>query len=135
MPDGTTAAAPSAGYADTTALAAYLGTTVPDDAIRLLLRASELVDFVTMGRIDTTDTTHMAAAETATCAIVEYWEATGEPTGATSTGSVSGYTVGKISVDCGTTGGGANPSAVGLPQRAKQALLAAGLLYAGVAVV
>lgn len=120
-------------YATAEELAAYTGTTAPADAERLLLRASELVDYVTRGRIDTTDTDHTDAARTAVCAICEAWAHTGEPTGALS-GNVQSYTAGKVSVTY-AQGSGSGGGGSALPVRAYQALLSAGLLSAGVAVV
>ncbi len=119
-------------YATAAELAAYTGASAPADAQRRLERASELVDYITRGRVDAGDAMHIEAAKLAVCAICEAWANTGEPTGAL-TGQVQSYTAGKVSVTYaqGSSGGGGSV----LPVRAQQALLAAGLLAAGVAVV
>lgn len=120
-------------YATAEDLAAYTGKDAPADAQRLLARASELVDYVTRGRVDAAVGAHLEAAKRAVCAICEFWTNAGEPTGALS-GQVKSYTAGKVSV---TYAAGSEGSAggQGLPRRAQQALMAAGLLSAGVAVV
>lgn len=64
-------------YADQATLNDFLPATlaVSDtiEANRLLERATELIDYHTLGNIDITDIDHIAAAEKATCAQVEYW--------------------------------------------------------------
>jgi hypothetical protein len=111
------------GYATPTQVAAWLGDTAPDDVARLILRASELIDAVTMGNIDSDDTAHLAAAQAACCAQVEYWVQNREET--EFEGAVKSRGTGKTSVTYATDG---NPS---LAPRAHRALLMAGLLYCG----
>lgn len=63
-------------YATTTDLAAYMGISVgslPSNSSNMLERASELIDFVTLSRIDTTDSDELLVAKKATCAQVEFW--------------------------------------------------------------
>ena len=125
-------------YATNVDLYVYLGVepdALPQDSDRMLLRASEMVDYVTRGRIDTDNTTHMAAALSATVAIVEDWITNGEPVAAFS-GRVQSWSAGKMSVTyaqgAGASGAGGGSS---LPRRAYMALQAAGLLSAGVRVI
>lgn len=63
-------------FATTTDLAEYLGVTVgslPADSTRLLLRASELVEYAMFDNYDATNADHVEAAKKATCAQVEFW--------------------------------------------------------------
>lgn len=115
-------------YASEADLAEYLGvgeSQLPDDAERLLERASELVDYLTLGRINTANAEHAEAAKKATCAQVESWletEEVGEKQGA-----VKRFTIGRFSMDFGDSG---VPT---VAPRARRYLLLAGLLYRGVA--
>lgn len=72
-------------YADTTALEAFTGTTVPTGADRMLERASELLDEKVRRPFDVSTTTSLptdedvaTAMEQACCAQVEYWVEVGE---------------------------------------------------------
>jgi hypothetical protein len=71
-------------YATQDDLAAYLGAAVPDDAERLLARASDLIDahVVTPYDVDDegvpVDPDLAAACSKATCAVIEAWLETGE---------------------------------------------------------
>lgn len=115
-------------YATPQDLAEYLAVGVDDlpaDVERLLERASEAVDYLTLGRVDPGNAEHAEAAKLATCAQVESWletEEVGEKQGA-----VKRFTIGRFSMDFGDQG---------VPQvapRARRYLLLAGLLYRGVA--
>lgn len=64
-------------YATQNDLSSYLGS-VPESADRLLTRASELLDALTLGRIDLNNAEHSEAVKNATCAQVEYWLQIGE---------------------------------------------------------
>lgn len=126
-------------YATSAELEDFTGVTAPDDADRLLARASELVDYATRQRVDPNNADHLAAAQKATCAIVENWTTNGELVSST-TGDVQSYSLGKFSVSY--TGGGSastasNPatSTGGMGIRAYQYLQSAGLLSAGVTMV
>src|SRR5690606_27078132 len=109
-------------------LAEYLGvgeSQLPDDAGRLLERASELVDYLTLGRINPGNPEHAKAAKLATCAQVESWLETEEV--GDKQGNVKRFSLGRFSMDFGDQG---------VPQvapRAHRYLLLAGLLYRGVA--
>ena len=114
-------------YASTADLASYLyvdESTLSSDVSRLLERASELVDYYTLGRIDTDNTNHISAAKKATCAQVEYWMNQGEDEDVKR--AISGYTTGKTQVQFADNGSHSR-----LAPRARQVLLAAGLLYCG----
>lgn len=68
-------------YATRDDYAAFVGKDpqeLPTDIDRLLQRASELIDYVTLGRIDTSNNDCLANARDAVCAQVEYWESAGE---------------------------------------------------------
>jgi hypothetical protein len=77
-------------YATPTELADYAGPdVVGEDSPRLLVRASELVDSLLVTAVyDTTpdgmplDEKLRDALKRATCALVEWWDETGDPTGA-----------------------------------------------------
>lgn len=131
-------------YATPEELADYLGTDAPDGAARLLLRASELIDEATLGRIRNPwivneiddiaiiPATILEAAKNAACAQVEYWMQTGEAA-AIAPGVVSNYQIGSVSVSYGGAGVGGRGDVGGqLGSRARRYLLLAGLLYRGV---
>jgi hypothetical protein len=72
-------------YATAVQLEDYLGTAVPDDAERLLQRASELIESFFLGPYDVDDVTGFPSDERiagevakAACAQVEYWLQTGD---------------------------------------------------------
>ncbi|MEU4444894.1 hypothetical protein AB0K14_03225 [Actinosynnema sp. NPDC050801] len=77
-------------YATTAELAAYGGEhLVDDDSPRLLARASELVDSLLVTAVYDVDAQGYPldeqtrdALRRATCAVVEWWHETGDPTGA-----------------------------------------------------
>jgi hypothetical protein len=122
-------------YATTTQLQAYLGTaSLPADAQRLLNRASDLVDFVTLGRIETTDTEQVLAAQNATCAQVEYWiemgedkDINGESYDSISIGTFQMVNSGSSSYSLGNKHG--------LAPRAGRFLFLAGMAYRGVRMI
>lgn len=115
-------------YATKDDVALYTGrdpSDLPTDIDRMLERASELIDFVTLGRlVDNADTEALEAARKAVCAQVEYWLAAGEEQDIT--GPVQGVSLGSLRVDYGPM------SAKDLAPRAKRHLWLAGLLYRGV---
>ena len=118
-------------YATQGQLAEYLALSVadlPSDVDRMLTRASEEINYITLGRIDTTDTTHTAAAQKAVCALCEFWIQNAADTAST----VQSYTLGKLTVNHGGVVSTV-PVDVRTQARVKQALLTAGLLYRGVA--
>lgn len=118
-------------YATTAELAAYLGideSDLPDDAGRLLERASEDVDYITLDRIDDDDTDHTDAAKKATMAQVEMWLETGEQQAIG--GNVQGFQVGRLQVQYGA--GSNRVAPIGMAPRARRFLLLAGLLYRGI---
>jgi hypothetical protein len=77
-------------YATTADLVEYAGPdVVGEDSPRLLARASELVDSLLVAAVYETDPDGMPvdeqvrdALQRATCALVEWWDETGDPTGA-----------------------------------------------------
>jgi len=120
---------PEQPYATLEDLAEYLGVdpeALPDDADRLLIRASEIVDEAAMQRIDLRTETHAQAAKLATCAQVEFWQTVGEEREAR--GPIRAYTAGRVQIQYET---GAAPAY--LAPRARRYLLMAGLLYRGAA--
>ena len=115
-------------YATTTELAEYLGVEVadlPDDADRLLQRASELIDRYTLNRIDDSDTDHLDAAEMATKAQVEQWLELGDE----GIVEIQGLTIGPFQAQFGA---GQNRAMPEIANRARQALFLAGLWNKGV---
>lgn len=116
-------------YATPQDLAEYLAVDpmqLPADVERLLERASEAVDYLTLGRIDPSNSEHLEAAKKATCAQAESWLETEEV--GDKQGNVKRFAIGRFSMDFGEAG---------VPQvapRTRRYLLLAGLLYRGVQV-
>jgi hypothetical protein len=105
------------------------GTEIPDDADRLLTRASELIDEVTFRRatdawtspLPDPPTEEQAALRDATCAQVEFWLAWGEDHDIE--GIRGPVSLGSLRLD---------ELPMELGPRARRHLSLAGLLYAGV---
>jgi len=119
-------------YASTTELADYLGVNeadLPDDASRLLERASDFIDYITLNRIDDTDADQAEAARKAVCAQVEYWQELGGDE-LMLMSKINEISIGEFSM----TGGVANKSSEfsELASRARQYLFREGLLNTGV---
>ena len=120
-------------YATESDLAQYLGVSeadLPADAARLLERASELIDHLTLGRIDSENTEHTEAARKAACAQVEFWLAVDEENDIP--GPIQGIIIGRMQIQYGA--GSNRIAAVYVAPRARRYLLDAGLLYRGVSV-
>lgn len=126
-------------YATPADLENYTGTTAPDDAQRLLTRASEDVDTAlatAVYPVDAlgypTDTAKREAVRDAACAIVEWWstdKGTGDETGAQ--GVWSSVSAGAVSMSKGGASGTSGTTSVRpgfLPPRALGFLTRAGLL-------
>lgn len=114
-------------YATTEQLAEYLHINegdLPDNAERLLERASELIDYYTLNNIDEENTDHMKSAKKATCAQYEWWAETGDEFGLM--GKVSSMSVGSFSYSA------ARNSLPKLSPRAQHYLFLEGLLYTGI---
>lgn len=118
-------------YATPAQLAAYVGESadLPSETEqeRLLERASELVDAITLGRIDSDNDDDTEAAQKAVCAQVEYWLQADES--ADVTGAVTNYRIGSIGETFASGSDGAMPR---LARRARSHLFLAGLLYRGI---
>ncbi len=128
MPTLTPSESPTTAYATLSDLADYTGialASLPDDAQRMLDRASEELDVWTQGRIDTDDDDHVAAALTACCAQVEMWMEMGEDSAWR--GPLTSRTVGRVSETFAAGAGGMTS----LAPRAHRSLMLAGLLYRG----
>ncbi|MEU5624285.1 hypothetical protein [Streptomyces tendae] len=115
-------------YATTTQLAEYLGAAVPLDAVRLLTDASRALDdalktaryCVDDDGLPTEPAVQAAFAE-AVCAIVQWWDETGDPVGAD--GGWDSVSAGPVSLSRGSGSAAAAPIAAGaLPPRALAAL-------------
>lgn len=118
-------------YATIADLAAYMSTGVaslPSDADRLLNRASELVDFATLERVNLRSTEEVSAACQATCAQVEYWIVNGETD---LSPALKSKTVGKVSMSFAVTDRGS--AGDDLCPRARRCLWREGLLQRRVA--
>ena len=113
-------------YATTTELAEYLGvqeSDLPDDAERLLERASEMIDYYTLNRIDETEDAEVA--KKATMAQVEQWLEMGDE----GIIKIQGLTIGPFQAQFGA---GDNRTIPELASRARRFLFLEGLLYRGV---
>jgi hypothetical protein len=111
-------------YAAPTELADYLGipeADLPDDASRQLQRASELIDYATMGR--TTGTGNAIPAKNATMAQVEFWMEAGEESDIYGAKNFRSHSIGGVSIQGRISE---------LAPRAKRILSREGLLYRGV---
>lgn len=114
-------------YATEADLVEYLGVSeadLPTDAGRLLERASEDIDYWTLGRATQSEATKLAA-----CAQVEMWLEFGEESSIR--GPLQSFTLGRWSATYGSGSGGSGPR--DLAPRARRYLFTAGLLYRGVA--
>lgn len=111
-------------YATVDDLKEYLALTdadFPSDIKRLLLRASELLEYATKNRLREGE-----IARQATCAQVEFWLTLDESTDIL--GNIKSFSISKFSLDYGENG---LPT---LAPRAKRTLSRVGLLYRGVGV-
>jgi hypothetical protein len=120
-------------YATSDQLAAYTGVSAPADAERLLARASEDIDdALTTAVYDTgpdgmpTDAEVIAALSDATCAQVEYQQATGDD-GTGAAGRWDSVSIGPVSLS-GRKDAPTSAGSVDLAPRADRALRRAGLL-------
>jgi hypothetical protein len=116
-------------YATAEAVAAFMEiaeSALPSDIARLCARASELVDYSTLGNLDTTDDDHLDAAQRAVCAQVEHWINHGEDDDTGST--IRSYSIGKTSFAFGSSSG-SRASDAPLCKRAYRILATAGLVY------
>lgn len=114
-------------YATSQDVKDYTGlSSLPDDIDRLISRAEELIDWVSLNRIDTDDADHMEAAKKATCAQIEYWLNIGED--ADIINMPGNFKIGSFQM--GMT---SQPEQFAkLAPRARRHLFLAGLLYRGV---
>lgn len=116
-------------YATTSQLATYLGVPVsslPSNASTLLDRASDVIEYYTLGRIDVTDTEQATVAQKATCQQVEYVITFGETDSTDSKYKSIG--IGSFTATFDETGG----QMMTLSPRARRTLYIAGMLYRGV---
>ncbi len=119
-------------FATVSELEAYLSPayTMPADAtaLKLLARASEVIDFYSFGRaqrvVDTVDAPAalLTSLSDATCAQVEFWLETGEEHDVLGLPKGSSLQGGRVQVQ-------RMPGQLG--QRAKRTLLSTGLMWAG----
>lgn len=118
-------------YATLAELADYLGVQendLPSDAERILDRASEVVDYITLGRIDESDTEQADAAKKATMAQYEWWSQIGDELGILQ--QVNQMSIGEFSF--GGAGSNSQAQISQISPRAEHYLFLAGLLYRGV---
>lgn len=114
-------------YATVEELAEYLyqdQVDLPDDAERLLDRASEYMDKITLGKINVLDTDHETAAQKATCAQVEWWIENDDEFGIAS--NIKSIKLGNFSTSYNATDG--KSSVPVLAPRARDFLFLEGLL-------
>lgn len=115
-------------YATTTQLAEYLGAAPPLNAVHLLTDASRALDDALKTAVYDTDNTGLPTAPPvgdafaeAVCAIVQWWEETGDPVGAD--GGWDSVSAGPVSLGRSSGSATATPIAAGtLPPRALAAL-------------
>ena len=118
-------------YATPEQLTDWMGEqTVPDDAGRLLERASELVDEAIVVPFDPDDETTAKALADAACAQVEWWAEVGED--ADVEGQVQSAQIGNVQLGFGAGANRVAPAVVS--RRTLRALRRAGLLYRGVGI-
>lgn len=111
-------------FATTDELAVYLGIAeeaLPENAVRMLARASELVAHLMGSNYLSTNAAHVESAMMATCAQVEYWIENGE-----NVGTAKSFSLGDLSMAFGDNG----PSLIA--PRANQYLNFEGLRYTGI---
>ncbi|MDE5415485.1 hypothetical protein [Alkalihalobacterium chitinilyticum] len=111
-------------YATLEDLKEYLELTdadFPSDINRLLLRASEFLDYATKNRLREGEVARQAA-----CAQVEFWLTLDESTDIL--GNIKSFNISKFSLDYGSNG---LPT---LAPRARRILARVGLLYRGVGI-
>ncbi|MDX3214569.1 hypothetical protein PV318_03285 [Streptomyces sp. ME02-6991-2B] len=120
-------------YATPEQLAAWTGRPAPADAERLLARASQDIDDALLTAVYYTDTAGMptdpdvvAALADATCAQVEYQQATGDD-GTGAAGRWGSVSIGPVALSDRRDTGPAAPDALDLAPRAARALRRAGL--------
>lgn len=116
-------------YATTTDLQTYLGGSLPPNPQRLLDRATEVIEYYTFGKIQTSNADEAEVASKATCQQVEFWMQQGED------GDISGNQYKQISIgtwNATFADGFQSPS---LAPRAKRTLFLAGMLYRGVRMI
>lgn len=119
-------------YATTTDLANYIGGSVPDDADRMLARATELIDRILITATyqvdadgDATDTDVIAALTKATCAQVAWWVETGDETGLA--GVYQSISIGGVSLSRGGSASKGSSNGSRIAPDAWNVLSAAGL--------
>lgn len=121
-------------YATPEQLAEYIGESAvlpsAEEQARLLARASEYIDYVTLNRISDSNDSDLEAARNAVLAQVGYWLEAGEEVG--SGPLIGSYSVGSLSVNFGGGGAGRQGTQERLAPRARSLLFLAGLLYRGV---
>lgn len=119
-------------YATTAQLTAYLGYPSPSNATNLLERASDVIDYATMGRIDVTDTEQASVAQKATCQQVEYWLEVGVESDI-SGAEYKSISIGTFQATYNTDGQGIKSNT--LAPRARRTLFLGGMLYRGVRMI
>lgn len=119
-------------YATTADLATYLGVTVgslPSNANILLERATDIIDYATMGRLDVTDTTQANVAKKATCQQAEYYITIGTDY------DISGRDYEQLSIGSWSANFRDDSSTPTIAPRARRTLFLAGYLYRGVRMI
>jgi hypothetical protein len=113
-------------YASSANLLEFLGRSVelPENVDALLCRASEIIDAVTLGRVDTSVASDVEAAKQATCAQIEFWLEVGEENDIS--GPVETKQASKVTLGYGS--GGNRIAPLYLAPRAERILFNAGLL-------
>lgn len=122
-------------YATTGELAAWLGTSPPPNASRVLARATNAIDDALRGAWYERDTANVATSariraglRDAVCAQVEWWADNGDPDGKGVTDSWADVSIGSVKLSRGSRGTGEQDTARSLAPEAERELRLAGLL-------
>lgn len=112
-------------YATKQQLAAYLlieESALPPEVDKLVARAGDLIDYATMGRVDSELVAHTDAVAKAVCAQVESWLEVGDD--ADLSAMPQSFSIGSFSMTQGTDLQSSSP----LAPRARRILVTAGLM-------
>jgi hypothetical protein len=133
-------------YATPAQVAAFMGvavTTLPTNILAMIMRAQELIDYITINKIMDYNLNNLGtaiedadvalAAQNATSAQIEYWLNLGADTDIVNAGNISNFAIGNFSMSFGGSGSGSsNASMAVLAPRANRYLFLVGLMYRGV---
>ena len=120
-------------YATSEDLQNYLAVEaedLPKDVDRLLERASDFIDYLTVYKINTDNESHIDAARKAVCAQVEYWIENEDES--ITDNSIQSFSLASFSVTYDKSSPSSSSLSPLVSPRASQYLFKAGLLYRGI---